>query len=136
MTLSVIEMLFIVAISITGTVLLYPYGMRFFGGLLKGADSDPEVYMIINLRPLNKEKQKAYQNVAIPLAEKAGMEFLAAKEPVVLGGEWPYEGLLVIERFRSLSAVREYWDSEEYQAARELLRGADIRDFTVVVEAG
>lgn len=96
---------------------------------------EPEVYMIINLQPLDEKKMKEYQSVAIPLAEKAGMEFLAANEPVVLGGQWPYKGSLVIERFRSLRAVQEYWDSAEYQEARKLLDGADIRDFTVVVEA-
>jgi uncharacterized protein (DUF1330 family) len=99
-------------------------------------EGEQEVYMIINLRPLDPVKQKAYQDTAIPLAEKAGMKYLAAAEPVVLGGEWPYEGLVVIEKFRSLKAVQEYWHSEEYQKAREMLVGADMRDFTIIVEAG
>ena len=96
--------------------------------------TDRAVYMVINLQVLDVEKQKKYQEVALPLAYKAGLEFLAAGEPVVLGVDWPYEGAVVVEKFRSMEALKEYWHSEAYQEARKLLVGADIRDFTIAVE--
>lgn len=135
MHLSILELVGIVLMS--GLIAIFLYRSSSVLSLFKktSAEKEPEVYMVINLRPLDPVKQKAYQDIAIPLAEKAGMEFLAASEPVVLGGDWPYEGLVVIERFRSMKAVKEYWHSEEYQKARGLLVGADLRDFTIIVEA-
>lgn len=91
------------------------------------------VYMIINARILDKEKLEEYRKVAVPLAMKAGVYPLAYSEPLVLQGNWPYQGGVVVERFRSLDSLKKYWYSNEYQAARKLLAGADERDFTIVI---
>lgn len=96
--------------------------------------TEKSVYMIINLQVLDNEKQKLYVEKALPLAHRAGLEFLAAGEPVVLGGDWPFKGTVVVEKFRSMTAVKEYWNSAAYQDARKLLIGADIRDFTIAIE--
>ena len=102
--------------------------------ILRKKKTEKAVYMIINMQVLDSEKQKIYAEKALPLAYKAGLEFLAAGEPVVLGGDWPFEGAVVVEKFRSMAAVKEYWNSVAYQDARKLLVGADIRDFTIVIE--
>ena len=99
-----------------------------------GRTGEKGVYMIINLQMLDPEKHKVYQKAAIPLAEKAGLKFLAAAEPEVLAGNWPFQGAVVIEKFQSMSAVKQYWFSDEYQEAKKLLDGADIRDFTILIE--
>ena len=91
------------------------------------------VYMIINGRLHVKEKLKAYHKVAVPHAEKAGLKPLDYSKPLVLQGEWPYEGGVVVEEFRSMDALKKYWYSKEYQEARKLLVGADTRDFTIIV---
>lgn len=94
---------------------------------------DKSVYMIINGRILDHEKLENYKKIAIPLAKKAGAEALAFSHPLVLQGDWPFKGFVLVERFHSMSALKEYWYSEEYQEARKLLVGADERDFTIVV---
>ncbi len=92
-------------------------------------------YMLINIEVLDEPKLKKYQDEAVPLAEAAGCQLLASASPELLSGNWPYRGELVLEKFESMDALKTYWDSEEYQSARKLLQGADIRDFTVIFES-
>ena len=42
---------------------------------------------------------------------------------LVLEGEWPYDEGIVIERFRSMKALKEFWYSDGYQEAKKLREG-------------
>ena len=52
----------------------------------------------------------------------------------MLEGEWPYEEGLVIEKFSSMAALKEFWYSEGYQDAKKLREGALKMNFIVAVE--
>ena len=69
----------------------------------------------------DKEKIKAYQSAAIPLAEQAGLELLGSAEPpIVWEGNWPFDGFVVTERFSSLTAFKDYQNSQEYLLVKRL----------------
>ena len=127
----IVSLIFIFLIGVN--VAMYVPWLRL--NICRKRNAEKAVYMIINLQVIDVEKQKIYQAAALPLAYKAGLEFLAAGEPVVLGGDWPYNGAVVVEKFRSMAALKEYWNSTAYQNVRKLLVGADIRDFTIAIEA-
>lgn len=133
------ELLYLILISIIFIFLLAVNvsDLRLFRFLkiMKKPSIEKPVYMLINVNVLDEKKLSQYQDKAVPLARVAGCQLLASAEPVVLDGEWPYRGELVLEKFSSMKALREYWYSEEYQEARKALQGADIRDFTIAIEA-
>ena len=55
------------------------------------------------------EKVKLYSQAAVPLAAKAGLEMIGHSEtPVVIEGEWPYPGFVVVEKFSSMEAWQQY----------------------------
>ena len=82
------------------------------------------------------DKIKLYQEAAIPLAKKAGLEMVGSTEnPVVIEGEWPYPGFVVVERFASMAAWQRYLDSEAYQQAKRLRDDACDMHFVIGVEA-
>ena len=59
--------------------------------------------------------------------KKAGLEFLAvgnSDEGIqVLEGTWPFNGLVVIEKYDSMDALLKFWNSPEYRKAKKLRDG-------------
>jgi uncharacterized protein (DUF1330 family) len=83
------------------------------------------------------ERAAAYREAALPLALEAGMQQLASGQSgrttlQVLEGQWPYEGGVAIEKFRSMKALLDFWNSPGYQKARKLREEAN---FIIAVEA-
>jgi len=82
------------------------------------------------------EKMKQYRETAGPLARQAGMQLLGAGESgrtvQVLEGKFPFEGRIAVEKFRSMKALTDFWNSPEYQKAKKLREEAN---FIVAVEA-
>lgn len=77
----------------------------------------------------------AYQQAAGPLARAAGLTMTAsAQQPVVFEGTWPYQ-TLAIERFDSMDALKAFWYSDAYQAAKKLREGLSTVNFIVGVES-
>lgn len=77
----------------------------------------------------------AYQQAAAPLARAAGMVMTAsAQQPVVFEGSWPYQ-TLAVERFDSMDALKAFWYSDAYQAAKKLREGLSTVNFIVGVES-
>lgn len=95
-------------------------------------------YLIAASSPVqaSPERMAKYREVALPLAQRAGLQILAGGEPgktlQVLEGKWPYDGRVGIERFRSMKALLEFWNSPAYQEARKLRTEAH---FIIAVEA-
>ncbi len=76
-----------------------------------------------------------YQQAAGPLARAAGLTMTAsAQQPVVFEGTWPYQSL-AIERFDSMDALKAFWYSDAYQAAKKLREGLSTVNFIVGVES-
>lgn len=76
-----------------------------------------------------------YQQAAGPLARAAGMAMMAsAQQPVVFEGTWPYQ-TLAVEQFESMDALKEFWYSDAYQAAKKLREGLSTVNFIVGVES-
>ena len=131
--------------------LLYPISLAavFALGYLSGhmqdavahaqsAPAEKAVYLIAASKPVQAapEKMKAYRETAGPLAKQAGMQLLGSgelgKTLQVLEGKWPYEGRVGVEKFRSMKALLDFWNSAEYQKAKKL---RDEANFIIAVEA-
>ena len=100
---------------------------------------EPEpVYLVVAGQVIDAEGLEAYAEAAGPGAQAAGIEVLARGDVAdlqVLEGAWPYEGFLVVERFRSTDDLLSFWNSPEYQAAIKLREGKVRLDVAVAVPA-
>ena len=84
--------------------------------------------------PLAPERRAAYSKAAGPLAKNAGMQMLGAGEGStiqVLEGTFPYKGRIAVEKFRSMKALLDFWQSPAYQEAKKLRNEAN---FIIAVE--
>ncbi|NKB98985.1 MAG: DUF1330 domain-containing protein [Pseudomonadales bacterium] len=72
------------------------------------------------------------------MAEQAGIEILGRSNTInnsqVLEGEWTEPGYIIVEKFSSMRALKEFWFSEEYQEAKKLREGAVKMNFIVAIE--
>ena len=95
-------------------------------------------YVIVIAKVHHPDKLGPYRETAVPLAEQAGMEILAAgnsgSSVRVLEGEWPYQGRVVVEKFDSMDALLSFWNSPGYQAAKKLREGHVEVNFIIAVE--
>ncbi|SDL94985.1 DUF1330 domain-containing protein [Aliiruegeria lutimaris] len=83
------------------------------------------------------ENMAKYRDVAIPLAQQAGLELLGAgiagSTLQVLEGKWPYEGQVVVERYNSMEALLDFWNAADYQQLRQQM--LTEANFIIAVEA-
>lgn len=107
-------------------------------GSVSAEESEQPAYLIASGSYREGAELDAYYEAAIPVAEKSGLEILARSEQIshdaVLEGIWAHEGFVVVERFPSMAALKEFWYSDEYQAAIELREGQTKMHFVVAVE--
>ena len=83
---------------------------------------------------VTQEDYGPYLAAAGPLARNAGLSMLAsAQEPLLLEGQWPYKNV-AIERFESMQAVKDFWYSNGYQAAKKLREGLSKINFIIAIE--
>ncbi|SEQ94547.1 Uncharacterized conserved protein, DUF1330 family [Lentzea xinjiangensis] len=79
-------------------------------------------YVVIDLNVADAEGFQQYVDGVTPLIEKAGARnVLIDSNALVLEGDWA-PSTLVVHEFASKAAVREFWDSPEYQPFKELRR--------------
>ena len=71
--------------------------------IMPAAASAPQkpAYLVASWDVLHPDQMKPFADAVIPLAKRAGFEMLAASEPQVLEGHWPYKGDLIVERYDS-----------------------------------
>lgn len=101
------------------------------------AQNEKAAYLIASpsSAPNAPERAAAYSKAAGPLAKNAGMQMLAAGEGStiqVLEGTFPYKGRLVVEKFRSMKALLDFWKSPAYQEAK---KNRNEANFIIAVEA-
>jgi uncharacterized protein (DUF1330 family) len=100
--------------------------------------SEKAAYLIAASSPVqaSPERMAKYREAALPLARGAGLQVLAGgdagKTIQVLEGKWPYQGHVGVEKFRSMKALLDFWNSPAYQEARKLRTEAN---FIIAVEA-
>ena len=77
-------------------------------------------------------------NWGVPAAQKAGLEFLAvgnSDEGIqVLEGTWPFNGLVVIEKYDSMDALLKFWNSPEYRKAKKTREGLMDVNFIIAID--
>ena len=96
-------------------------------------------YMIISINEINPEELGPFKEAVRPIVqEKAGgAEMLAVaqeRDVEVLEGTWDNPGLLIIERFKSMDALKAYWYSDEYTEVKKLREGHAEANFFIAVE--
>lgn len=101
------------------------------------AQNEKAAYLIASpsSAPNAPERAAAYSKAAGPLAKNAGMQMLAAGEGStiqVLEGTFPYKGRLVVEKFRSMKALLDFWKSPAYQEAK---KNRNEANFIIALEA-
>ena len=108
-----------------------------FGIAYAEAQQAAPAYVLVSGRVVNEDGLEAYGEAAGPLAQAAGIEVLARGDTStvhVMEGEWPFDGFVVVERFRSMDDFLSFWQSPGYQQAIELRAGKVELDFVVAVE--
>lgn len=98
------------------------------------AEDDVAVYMIANLAIEDAGEYRKYEKGFFPILKRHGGEFVTFDDRhECLEGDAPLEGRVVIFRFPSARAARDWYDDEEYQAlSRHRRAGAPLRSLTLV----
>ena len=124
-------------VAATIAVVAFVAGLGVAGVVSAQQDKAPPAYLVVSTKALDADKLGAYGAAAGPLAQTAGIEVIAGRpNPTVsvLEGTWPYEEGIVIERFASMAALKEFWYSDGYQKAKKLREGALKVNFIVAVD--
>lgn len=80
-------------------------------------------YVIANVDPLDEEAGLAYAQVARQsILSHGGRYLIAGPTPKPVEGTWDSSRLVVIA-FPDMDRIREWYDSPEYQRAREIREG-------------
>lgn len=80
-------------------------------------------YIVVEAIITDREGFLPYTKVVPPLVAKMGGEYIAiGGEAEPLEGDWG-ETKVVLHRWPNMQAAREFWYSDEYQAAKELRAG-------------
>jgi uncharacterized protein (DUF1330 family) len=86
-------------------------------------------YFISAVTVTDPEKFQDYRKLAGPAVAQYGGKFLVRGEhPSVLEGAWDTTRRTTIIEFADEDAVRRFYDSPEYRAAREARAGAAVFD--------
>ena len=90
------------------------------------------VYVVVDIKMTDAEKMQEYRRLAEIAVQKFGGRYLArGGKTEILEGDWQPERLVLLE-FPSAQAVRSFYDSPEYLAARTARAGAGHFDMLVI----
>jgi uncharacterized protein (DUF1330 family) len=127
---------FVKYVVLTGIAMAFGYALGIHQPTVSAA-KEPYAYMVVSTKLLtDRSELAAYSEKARPLARAAGIEVLAGRPDrtvTVFEGEWPYEEGILIERFDSMKALKEFWYSDGYQEAKKLREGIVKTNFIVAV---
>ena len=96
--------------------------------------SDVAVYMLANLIVEDAEEYKKYEKGFFPILKRFGGEFITFDDKHEnFEGTMPIEGRMVIFKFPSEQAARDWYNDNKYQALSEFRRaGTTLRSLTMV----
>jgi uncharacterized protein (DUF1330 family) len=96
--------------------------------------ADAGVYMIANLSVHDPDGYRQYESGFFPILKRHGGTFVTFDDKTeTFEGETPPDGRVVIFRFPSESAAREWYRDPEYQALSEHRRAATSLQFLTLV---
>jgi len=82
------------------------------------------IHVIATVKVLDESCLEPYSEIASPLVEKYGGEYVArTSNPEAVEGSWPTDRDTVIMRWPSRKVFMTFWDSPEYAVAKEIRRG-------------
>ena len=96
--------------------------------------TDIPVYMVVNLVVTDAETYRRYEKGFFPILKRYGGEFVTYDDrPLHLEGCSPRSGRMIIFRFPSEQAAKEWYADTEYQALSEFRRaGTRMESLTLV----
>ena len=96
--------------------------------------SDVAVYMIANLVGHDADEYKTYEKGFFPILKRFGGEFVTFNDNhETLEGTDPTEGRVIIFKFPSEQAAKDWYNDAEYQALSEFRRaGTTLKSLTLV----
>lgn len=92
-------------------------------------------YLIAGWKIRHPDETERIRAALDPLASRAGYVALAAGQPVVLEGSWPYDGIVILQRYRSMRALREFWFSPAHTRAKKVRDDHIDSHFVVAIES-
>ncbi len=96
--------------------------------------SEVPVYMVVNLVVTDAATYRTYEKGFFPLLKKYGGEFVTFDDhPIHLEGCSPREGRMIIFRFPSEQAGKDWYADAEYQALSEFRRAGTRMEFLALV---
>lgn len=99
--------------------------------------SQPEqnpAYLVAGWKINSPDKLGPFGEQVVPLANKAGYELLGIKEPQLLEGEWPYPGVVIVQRYRSMAALKTFWNASKHDDVIKLREGLIDSYFVIAIE--
>ena len=96
--------------------------------------ADIAVHMIANLVVHDAEEYRKYEKGFFPILKRFGGEFVTYDDqPETLEGSEPTEGRLIIFKFPSEQAAKDWYNDGDYQALSEFRRaGTTLKNLTLV----
>ncbi len=96
--------------------------------------SDVAVYMIANLVVHDADEYRKYEQGFFPILKRFGGEFITFDDNnETLEGSDPIEGRVIIFKFPSEQAARDWYADEDYQALSEFRRaGTTLKSLNLV----
>ena len=96
--------------------------------------TDIPVYMVVNLIVTDADTYRKYEKGFFPLLKKYQGEFVTYDDqPIHLEGTAPRSGRIIIFRFPSEQAAKDWYDDVDYQAISEFRRAGTKMEFLTLV---
>ena len=96
--------------------------------------SDIPAYMVVNLLINDPDPYRTYEKGFFGFLKKYGGEFITFDDnPITLEGDAPREGRMIIFKFPSEQAARDWYADAEYQALSEHRRAGTKLEFLCIV---
>jgi len=90
--------------------------------------------MVVNLAVTDADEYRKYEKGFFPILKKYGGEFVTFDDnPLTLEGDTPREGRMIIFRFPSEQAARDWYADADYQALSAHRRAGTRLDFLTLV---
>ena len=96
--------------------------------------ADIPVYMVVNLIVTDEDTYRKYEKGFFPILKKHQGEFVTYDDqPIHLEGHSPREGRIIIFKFPSEQAAKDWYADADYQAISEFRRaGTNMVSLTLV----
>ena len=96
------------------------------------AQTPKKAYMLVQVDVTNAQQYGEYTKLSPGIIEKFGGRFLARGGRTATLEGLPAQGRVVVVEFPSFERAREFYNSQEYQAAKKVRAGAATAQFVLV----